>query len=447
MKDNRLHEGLLLFAYTIFLLLVLSFLPIPADGYFSFKKIRLLADVEKTPEPEKPEIPPVLPEPPAEKKNLLCPQGYVCLEDFSSAGNGLENFIQQIKQSSRKPVRIGFYGDSFIEGDILTAGLRDTLQGIFGGRGQGFVPIYSEVAAFRNTIRHEFENLANKSIVGKYSSEPSFGPAGQVVRAMEDNFILYKPGKNNQNLQPSTLLYATETGGKISVLLNDTTESELTLNPEKTVGQLNLSTGSATSVKFRLNAGDSIDLYGAIFEGRSGIYVDNLAMRGNSGLGLTRIPGSKLNRMNQIRPYHLIVLQFGLNVVAENDSTDYGWYVAGMLRVINHFKKSFPESSILLIGISDRSTNVNGEFKTLPGVLRMRAAQRKIAEKSGILFWDLFEAMGGENSMVKFSSAQPPLAGKDHTHLNSRGGQMMAGKLARALLFEINRYEKPADRR
>lgn len=145
--------------------------------------------------------------------------------------------------------------------------------------------------------------------------------------------------------------------------------------------------------------------------------------------------------MNQIRPYHLIILQFGLNVVGENDSTNYSWYVSGMLRVVNHFKKSFPESSLLLLGISDRSTNMNGEFKTMEGVLRMRTAQRKIAKQSGILFWDLFEAMGGENSMVKFSSALPPLAGKDHTHLNSRGGQIMAGKLAKALLFEINRYE------
>lgn len=444
MKDNRLHEGLLLFVYTIFLLLVLSFVPLPSEGFFNFKKIRLLADIEKTPEPEEPvlaEMPAVQPELPAEMKNVLCPKGQVCLEDFSPEGNGLENFIRQIKQSSKRHVRIGFYGDSFIEGDILTAGLRDSLQRIFGGRGQGFVPVYSEVASFRNTIRHEFENLENKSIVGRYSSEPSFGPSGQVVRAMEDNFILYKPGKNNLNLEPATLLYASEKEGKLNVSVNDTIENEFTLLPEKTVGQISLIKSNASSLKIRLNPEDSVDLFGIIFEGRAGIYVDNLAMRGNSGLGLTRIPSSKLSRMNQIRPYHLIILQFGLNVVGENDSTNYSWYVSGMLRVVNHFKKSFPESSLLLLGISDRSTNMNGEFKTMEGVLRMRTAQRKIAKQSGILFWDLFEAMGGENSMVKFSSALPPLAGKDHTHLNSRGGQIMAGKLAKALLFEINRYE------
>jgi lysophospholipase L1-like esterase len=447
MKDNRLHEGLLLFVYTIFTLLVLSFLPVPSKGFFDLKEIRLLADIEKVPEPEQPEIPVVHEDPPAENKNLSCPEGQICLEDFSPDGKGLEKFITQLKQSGRRSARIGFYGDSFIEGDILTAGLRDTLQRIFGGRGQGFVPVYSEVAAFRNTIRHEFENLENKSIVGKYTSEPSFGPSGQVVRALEENFILYRPGKNAQRLEAATLLYAAESDGKLSISLNDTLENEITLLPEKTLGHINLSAGISTSLKISLNAADSVDLYGMVFEGPSGIYVDNLAMRGNSGLGLTRIPASKLTKLNQIRPYHLIVLQFGLNVVAENDSTDYAWYVAGMRRVISHFQKAFPESSILLIGISDRSINVNGAFKTLPGILRMRTAQRKIAEQSGILFWDLFEAMGGENSMPKFASAQPPMAGKDHTHLNSRGGQVMAGKLAKALLFEMKQYEKPADRR
>lgn len=447
MKDNRLHDGLLLFVYTIFALLVLSLLQVPSEGLFSFKKIRLLADIEKIPEQAQPVIP-LTPEAPAtEKKNLLCPEGLICLEDFSPDGKGLEKFIRQLKQSDRKSARIGFYGDSFIEGDILTAELRDTLQGIFGGSGQGFVPVYSEVAAFRNTIRHEFENLENKSIVEKYVTEPAFGPSGQVVRVMEDNFILYRPGKNVQKLEAATLLYASETEGKVSLSLNDSTEQEITLPPEKTLGRLSLSSGSTKALKIKLNASDSVNLYGMVFEGPAGIYVDNLAMRGNSGLGLTRIPANKLMSLNQVRPYHLIVLQFGLNVVAENDSTDYGWYVTGMRKVIAHFQRSFPESSILLIGISDRSINLDGKFKTMPGVIRMRSAQRKIARQSGVMFWDMFEAMGGENSMPGFAAAQPPMAGKDHTHLNRRGGQLMAGKLTKVLLFEMKQYEKPADRR
>jgi lysophospholipase L1-like esterase len=72
----------------------------------------------------------------------------------------------------------------------------------------------------------------------------------------------------------------------------------------------------------------------------------------------------------------------------------------------------------------------------------MRNTQRQIAQKTGIAFWDMFEAMGGENSMVKFSEGKPPLAAKDYTHLNFKGGRILAGRLVKSLLFEKEKYER-----
>lgn len=446
MKDNRLHESLYLFVYTILLLSVLSLLPSFSLGTLVLKDFDLLSDIRFT----KPEPPPVAdtitPKPELEvtRRNANCPPGIICLEDFSADGKGLEPFFRHLEERKSKPVRIAFYGDSFIEGDILTSGFRDTLQQIYGGKGLGFVPLYSEVAKFRTTIKHEFENLVQKSIIGKYSTEPTFGADGMVVRAEEENWITYKPGKNLKKLEKASLLYSSAGPSKANVTLNDTTAFEISIEQQIELSRLTIAPGGAESIRIQFTAADSVNLYGMVFESENGIYVDNLAMRGNSGLALTRISTSMLSASKKIRPYHLIVLQFGLNVVAEQDSTDYTWYVAGMRRVIEHFKNVFPESSILLLGISDRSYNQVGEFTTLPGVLRMRAAQRKIAQKTGVLFWDTFEAMGGENSMVKLAAMQPPLAGKDHTHLNARGGKMLSGKLAKALLFEISQYERSA---
>ena len=42
--------------------------------------------------------------------------------------------------NARRPVRIAFFGDSFVEGDILTADLREKLQLAYGGGGTGFAP-------------------------------------------------------------------------------------------------------------------------------------------------------------------------------------------------------------------------------------------------------------------------------------------------------------------
>ena len=72
----------------------------------------------------------------------------------------------------------------------------------------------------------------------------------------------------------------------------------------------------------------------------------------------------------------------------------------------------------------------------------MRKAQRLVAKKTGVAFWDLLEAMGGENSMPKFVNAKPSMAAKDYTHLNFKGGKVLAIKLANALLYEQERYAK-----
>lgn len=446
MKDNRLHEGLYLFVYTILLLSILSLLPSFSLGTLPLKDFDLLSDIRFSKPAPQPIANTIIqaPEPEVTRRNANCPPGIVCLEDYSEDGKGLEPFFRHLEERKSKAVRIAFYGDSFIEGDILTSGFRDTLQQLYGGKGLGFVPLYSEVAKFRTTIKHEFENLIQKSIVGKYTTEPTFGVGGMVVRAQEENWISYQPGKNVKKLEKASLLYTSEVPSTAKVTINDTSAFELSIEQQTELSRLPIAPGGAESIRIQFTAADSVNLYGMVFENENGIYVDNLAMRGNSGLALTRISSPMLKASKKARPYHLIVLQFGLNVVAEQDSTDYTWYVAGMRRVIEHFKNAFPESSILLLGISDRSTNQDGEFTTMPGVLRMRTAQRKIAQKTGVLFWDTFEAMGGENSMVKLAAMQPPLAGKDHTHLNARGGKMLAGKLAKALLFEISQYEKSA---
>jgi hypothetical protein len=72
----------------------------------------------------------------------------------------------------------------------------------------------------------------------------------------------------------------------------------------------------------------------------------------------------------------------------------------------------------------------------------MRDVQRRIAEKTKITFWDMYEAMGGENSIVKYVDAKPALAAKDYTHLTYWGGRKIAVKLAHAILFERNRHGK-----
>jgi hypothetical protein len=113
-----------------------------------------------------------------------------------------------------------------------------------------------------------------------------------------------------------------------------------------------------------------------------------------------------------------------------------------MVKVINNLKKAFPEASFLLMSVSDRSSNSRGKFETMNAIPAMRNAQRMIAQETKIAFWDMFEAMGGENSMVRFVMAKPALAAKDYTHLNFKGGKKLAGSLVKSLLYSHELHQE-----
>jgi lysophospholipase L1-like esterase len=198
---------------------------------------------------------------------------------------------------------------------------------------------------------------------------------------------------------------------------------------------------SIKAVRFEFFPFDSLWVYGASFEQGPGIYVDNFSLRGNSGLTLNAIDPDMYREFNRYRKYKLIILQFGLNLIVEK-SLNYTAYTNRMIRVVNQLKKLFPDCSFLLLSVSDRSSNVNGDFQTMSAIPAMRNAQRLIAKETGIAFWDMYQAMGGENSMVKFVQAKPALAAKDYTHLTFKGGRKLAGALVKSLLFEKEKYEK-----
>ncbi len=441
MQKNRLSYSLILFGIVICTLLILSFIPEITVGDFKFKKVNLLADIQ-------PDPPKLLPKKKSSKKNItknnLCKPGMTCLEDYSKDKRALHYFFNSLKDSRKRPVRIAFFGDSFIEGDILSASFRDTLQSIFGGRGVGYVPMATEVAQFRTSIQHTFKNWETFSIVGKKSEWSPLCTPGFCFIPLEDNEAEYRPAKKKKPIPFKTIrvFYSNPLKATLDYTVNDSLTYTTELKSSDVLEQTKLNKKNIQSIKLRFNNYDSLKVYGLSFEEPTGVYVDNLAMRGNSGVGLYTISPEMNKQFNAFQNYKLIILQYGLNVVTENDTLGYDWYVDKMVRTVNRLKDNFPKSSILLISVSDRSSNQNGKFRTIPFIPMMRDAQREIAQECGIAFWDLFAAMGGENSMVKFVNAVPSLAAKDHTHLTFKGGNKLAKQLVKVILFERERYAK-----
>lgn len=449
MGENYLSKSFLFLSLVIVSLLAFSFVPDSVWKNLHLKQVDLLVDIKNTREEPKLKITEVdsalevLPPKPEAAKKDSAKTGPVRIEDYSENKMALYHFLKALQYVRQQPVRIAFFGDSFIEGDILCGSFRDTLQQIYGGRGVGFVPIASEVAQFRTTIQHNFNNWKTYSIVGTKSVTSPLGTSGYCFVPLEENEVEYKPGRrrNSRPLPFLKLYYVSHLNNLLRFQINDTIAFTKELNASDNLQEEIIRQKNIESIKLQFSSTDSLTVYGASFEDSVGIYVDNFSMRGNSGMGLYQIGRQQNEEFNHFRDYKLIILQYGLNVVTETDTSGYRWYVDKMIKVVNRLKEHFPEASILIMSVSDRSSNQNGEFATIPSIPEMRDRQREIASATKVAFWDLYTSMGGKNSMIKFTASTPPLAAKDYTHLTFLGGKKLARQLADAILHERRRYE------
>jgi len=371
-------------------------------------------------------------------------RGSTFLKDYSPEGHSLQQFykvLNEIKQGKAKG-RIAFFGDSFIEGDIFCADVRNSLQDLFGGNGVGFVPITSEVAQFRITVGHSFKGFNSHSLVKKETREEPYGAGGYCFTAGEDNDVTYSVNPNYKHLDlfhDIKLFFSSPEKTNFTYRLSNGQINEIKIEASDRLQQKVLKGVNTTTASFNFPASDTIKLYGISFEDSTGIYVDNFGLRGNSGLALSRISDSMNRQFNHFQNYQLIILQYGLNVITA-DTKDLGWYVNEMVNVVQQLKRCYPDAVFLLLSVSDRSTKIDGEYKTMESVPLMVEAQREIARRSQVAFYNLFDAMGGENSMVEFVENDPTLANKDYTHLNFLGGRREADIFVKSLMNEYQKY-------
>lgn len=372
------------------------------------------------------------------------PKGVVCFRNFTDEKYPLDKLVGKLlkAKTGKDKVRIAWYGDSFSEGDIMVSDLRDTLQSLYGGNGVGFVPITSEIAGFRKSVIHSFGGWSTSSILNNPGSV-RLGINGFSYVPDSGNYVFYKGSnhfKHTSTFNTFRLFYTSDYTQRARITINKKDSRVTELTASRTPAMITVHSDTIRQVFARLNQ-DGVNCFGASLEDETGIYIDNFAVKGNSGLGLQGIPITNLVAFDSLLNYDMIVLQFGLNV-SNSPSKDFTGYIKGMKKLINKLKTAFPETPILLLSVSDRSQRHQGQFITMPAIPLLIQAQEKIANDNKLLFWNLFEAMGGENSMAEFANAKPALANKDYTHLNFAGGRKVGLSLARSFIYEVEKYQK-----
>ncbi len=372
----------------------------------------------------------------------------------------LGQFFKKLEQAESTQVRIGYWGDSMIEGDLITSHLRHILQTRYGGSGVGWVPITSIVNHFRITVFHEFSaGWLYHSVKDTDAIHFPLGISGEVfavdTNCGESPSITYRtsskfPGVNQFS---RGFLYYGSTGRILEGMNSSSQEDssnwievkssgifrKIYMSSHYAVNRIPLFDQPVNKVELVFHVLPVSPVFGVSFESETGVLIDNFALRGISGTLLRKIKPDIIQGFQTLMDYDLIVLHFGTNVLDEQIK-NYSWYRRGMTRVIRHFQKSFPNTPILIVGVADKAIKVENEMRTIPELWNLVKAQREAAMLTHSAFLDLFSAMGGEGSMVDWVEKKE-WANKDYTHFNHRGSRRIASILADFLTDSTDDYK------
>jgi lysophospholipase L1-like esterase len=351
-------------------------------------------------------------------------------------------------QCADSQVRIAYFGDSSIEGDLVSQSLRDTFQKRFGGAGVGFVSILPAVPHFRQTVLQEDSgNWFSYQVGIKNAKKLTPGISGKAF-AVAEGWAGFKassryPGVGGFPL--ARLFYGTSPAvdslPAVARILRSSDTIVYPLAAQKRVNVLRVPGRAFKSLRIGFSLPEDMPVYGLSFESEAGVLVDNYSIRGSDGLGLLQIPTSVLEEFQQAMGYDLIILQFGMNAITAG-MKHYSWYTQRMVDIMAHLQTAMPEADILIVGVQDKAAKrEDGTMATDSAIARITHAQRNAAYHFGAAFFSMYEAMGGEGAMLDWVENRG-WGSRDYTHFNARGAEEASHLLMDFLMNGFSEYNR-----
>lgn len=337
----------------------------------------------------------------------------------------LDSFFEALDSAKTQHVRILHYGDSQLEEDRITSGLREHFQERFGGGGCGMMPAQKWVYKMTcsQSTSPELPYYLAYGPASMRASHNGYGPMATVAHTNGTVKISYSMSKSERFPHVRNF-------NRVSVLRNNPDGSGLmyvTQNFDSMQHQITVTVDGPA------------DIYGVLLDQKTGVSMDNVPMRGSSGSIFTRISRNTLEPFFKHENVALIILQYGGNSVpAMKSEKALHTFCREIQKQVRYFKELAPNAKIMFIGPSDMSTNIGGQMRTYPLLPQFVELLEKYLTECGASFWNMYEAMGGENSMVRWVASRPQLAGEDYIHFTHKGAEHVSN-----LLYEtIDTYYK-----
>jgi lysophospholipase L1-like esterase len=394
------------------------------------------------------------------KKVVLAVKSQTKIHMNTESRNQLHVFFDALTSAltKKRKINICHYGDSQIEGDRMTAFMRQRLQTQFGGAGPGLIPalnVYSTIS-----FRHEYSsNFKRKIIFGKEKLRSNkYGAmlSAAVFDVDSSKSIAGLPTEATIMIKPSRLAYSrckaynhlaiyynscetycdVEVYNENVLIAKDSLISDGQAHVFKTKFPV---TPSELNIVFKSTRSPVIN--GISLEGDVGVQMSNIAMRGSSGTSFGAVDFKSMSYMHQDLNTRLIILQFGGNSIPHfKDSAGVRNYAYLFQKQIKYLQSSAPDAAIIVIGPSDMAQYKEGIFSSYEFIPYCIQEMKRQSLKAGASYWDLYHAMGGANSM--FAWVENKLAGKDYVHFTTKGASTASQLFYDALISAYKEWEK-----
>jgi len=377
------------------------------------------------------------------------------LQYKDSLKNSLDNFFESLAgvNNEEKGIRILHYGDSQIEGDRITDYLRQKLQNHFSGRGPGMIaalPVAQSVG-IRQSWSDNWDRYTNFAAVDKRVPHKNFGIAAGFCRfagfadTVNDKkawlkIKTYQSGGASVSTYSKIKMFYAAPRKKVQVEFyeNGVLKRTDTLAQKGNFHIMQFAlTQAPNNFELKFEGKDSPDIYGLSLENGGGVMIDNFGLRGSSGTFFNQMNLSHLKLFYDYFNTKLIILQFGGNALPyikdEKMCSNFGTYLRSQ---INSLKRLVPGVSILVIGPSDMSVKQGENYVTYPLLESLRDAIRGAAFETNSAFFDMYDCMGGKNSMLSW--VDQGIAATDYIHFSPAGARKIAVLLYSAIMNDYN---------
>jgi len=356
----------------------------------------------------------------------------------------MKHFYKALERTARGEkgavTRIAHWGDSAVAQDDMTSVVRGKLQRRFGDAGHGFVLAAKASRWYRHRgVVFRSNGFKSYRITHNNARDRRYGLGGVRARgARGANATFATPSKGSLGRAVSRFDVFYLKGprqGRFRLLADKKKYRVITAKADKwedAVHTMRVPDGPHR-LKISVHSGE-VNLYGVALERDGpGVVYDTLGLVGYIGSRVLNADPEHFKAQLALRRPDLMVLMFGGNALGFKYWIPKD-YKKLFTRIVKRFRDSRPRASCLVMSPLDHGEKVGKEIRTRARLLEMVAIQREVALENGCAFYSIFDAMGGEGTMGRWSRSRPRLAIFDLAHVTWEGAKVVGTLYYRALM-------------